>query len=129
MRVDRRREPDTDVRRPRGVGIDCGIHPDNLAADVQERPAGIPRIDRRVGLQHVLPPAVDAAEWPAERRDDPHRHGVAQIERIPDGYDPVTRLHLLRVPELGFLQRRPGISVSWISALSVSVSRPTTFAA
>ena len=64
MRVDRHREADADVRRPRGVGVDRGVHADDFAADVQQRPARVAGIDRRVGLQHVLPPAVDAAERP-----------------------------------------------------------------
>ena len=42
----------------------------------------------------------------AERRDDADGHGVAQAERVADRHDPVARLHLLRVAELRFLQRR-----------------------
>jgi hypothetical protein len=53
----------------------------------------------------------------------------AQAERVADGHHPVSRLHLRRIAELHSGSVWFGFSVSSISALSVSGSRPTTFAA
>ena len=35
-----------------GIGVDRGVHADDLAADVEQRTAGVAGVDRRVGLQH-----------------------------------------------------------------------------
>ena len=103
-RVDRRGEADADVRRAL-VGVDRGVHADHFAADVEQRAAGVARVDRRVGLQHVLLAARHAAERTAERADHADADAVAEPERVADRHDPVARLHLLGVAELHLGQR------------------------
>ena len=122
-RVDRRREADADVGRPLRVGVDRRVDADDLAAHVEERTARVPGIDRRVGLQHRLFASRHPAERTAERRNHPDRDRVAQIERVADGHDPVARLHLRGVAELGFLQRQRPASRSTGSAPCRSASR------
>ena len=53
-RVDRDGEADADVPFGCAVGEDRRVHADHLAAQVQQRAAGVARVDRRVGLQHVV---------------------------------------------------------------------------
>ena len=69
-------------------------------------PPEFPGVDRGVGLDHVLRTAVHAAERAAERRHDADGHGVAQVERVADGHDPIARLHLIGITELCLLQGR-----------------------
>ena len=47
--VDPDRKPDV-----LGIAADGGVDPDHLAIDVQQRPAGVARVDGGVGLDQVL---------------------------------------------------------------------------
>ena len=81
---------------------DRGVDADHLAARGDQRPAGIARVERRVGLDHVVDqPAGAGAQRAAERRDDAGRHGRFEAERIAD------RDHELAAPQpLGIAERR-----------------------
>src|SRR5262245_39159031 len=57
-------------RRPRSAE-DGGVDANEPAAAVKQRSAGVPRIDRRVGLDHALEfAAIVAFDLPAKRADD-----------------------------------------------------------
>ena len=73
---------------------------------VEERPAGVAGIDGRVGLQHVDAAATADFERPAQAADDADGDGVVVTERVADGDDPVARLHLPGVAELGLRHLR-----------------------
>src|SRR5437588_431952 len=77
--VDRDGEADANVALDRAV--DGIVDADQLTATVQERTAGIPRIDRRVGLNHSgqLAPARRLA-GPVQAGDDARGEGALQAE-------------------------------------------------
>jgi hypothetical protein len=82
--VHRDREPD--VLR---VAADGGVDADHLSVRVEQGPARVARVDRRVrlyqvGQQHV---AVRGLEVPVHGRDDPGAHAVAEPHRVADGDD------------------------------------------
>ena len=107
--VDRHGEADADVARLARVGVDRRVHADHFAAHVQQRAARVARVDGGVGLQHVDGAPLADRERPLERADDADADGVRQAERVADGHDPVARLHLRRVAELGLRQRVVGL--------------------
>ena len=50
------RNSETDILRTASVtrtSRDCGIHPNDVAVRIHERPTGVARINRGVGLDHV----------------------------------------------------------------------------
>ena len=63
------------------------------------------------------------AERTAERADHADADGVAEAERVADRHDPVARLHLRRVAELHFRERRASASRSAGSARCRSAGR------
>src|SRR5207244_4171066 len=92
--VDRDREPDPLTRRH-----DRGVDADHLPVQVQERPAGVPRIDRRVGLDEVLVRRhADAVA--RRRRDDPDGHRAIEAEGVADRDRPLADAELVGVAEL-----------------------------
>ena len=99
--------------------------PTSSPLQVDQRAAGIARIDRGVGLDEVLvaQPAQAAA---ADRRDDARGHRLAEAERIAD------RDHeIADAQRAGIGQRQRGAGSSAgirISATSVSGSEPTNSA-
>jgi hypothetical protein len=98
-------KPMPDVACLPSVRVDRRIDADDFAPDVQERAAGVARVDGRVGLQHLRAPAFGGREWTLEGADDADADGMRQSERVPDRHDPVAGLHLARVAELDFRQR------------------------
>ena len=83
---------------------DRGIDTDHLAARIDQRPAGIAGIERRVGLDHILDqPAVAGPQRAAERRDDARRHRRFKTERIADRDDELPALE-----RFGIADRRDG---------------------
>jgi hypothetical protein len=65
------------------VARDGRVDPDQLAVDVHEGSAGIPGIDRRIGLNEIL--EVGHADiGPPHCAHDPKRHRPAQPERVSD---------------------------------------------
>src|SRR5258707_8382102 len=68
--VDRHGEADTHAARARAAGLDLGVDADHLAGGVQQRTARVARVDRRIGLQHVVDrEAVGGRDLPLQRRD------------------------------------------------------------
>jgi hypothetical protein len=84
--------------------VDRRVDADHLAHRIDERPPGVARVDRGVGLDHPEIDAVPlgAAQQIASRRaHHPSGHarlGVAEheAERIPDGDDPLADEELFR---------------------------------
>ena len=102
--VDRHRETDADVARP-AFADDRRVDADDLTAEVQQRPAGVPGIDRRVGLEHLGVARLRYGERALDRADDPDRHRMRQPERIADRHHPVAREDLARITELHLRER------------------------
>ena len=98
------READPDVALLSGVGVDGGVDAYHFAAEVEQRSAGVPRIDRCVGLQHLSRSPLGNGERTLERADDADAHRVRQTERVANRHDPVARLHLRRVSEFDLRQ-------------------------
>ena len=84
--------------------------PIDLALRVHERAARVAVVDRRVGLQEVLVAAAAVAiarsGRPALRADDPHRHRLADAERVADREHDVAHLRVVGVAERRGLQTR-----------------------
>src|SRR6266513_3063252 len=79
-RVHRDREADALGRQDDG-----GVDADHVAARVEQWAARVPRIQRGVGLDHVVDQAPgDGSERAAQGADDAGRHGALEAERIPD---------------------------------------------
>src|SRR5262249_11229528 len=83
--------------------VDRGVDPDHLARLVEERPAGVTWIDRRIDLDVVV--IGTRADVAAPRGDDPGGCGAAEAVGIADRHDPVAHAGLLRIPELDIRQR------------------------
>src|SRR3954453_15677198 len=78
------READADVAAAVGR-LDLRVDADDLAAGVDEGAAGVARVDRRVGLDHVVDrEAVRRLDLALERRDDARGHRPVETERIAD---------------------------------------------
>ena len=82
--VDRNGEADPD-RSVRAAGRDLRVDPDDLAARVDERPAGIARVDRRIRLDDVVDlEVVGSADLALERRHDARGDRAVVAERVAD---------------------------------------------
>ena len=93
--------------------------PTTTAVGVDERPAAVARVDRRVGL-HV-DHRVFRLELPRHGAHDAHRHRVVEAERAAERHDDLARGAAVRVAER---QRRAGCVPSTFSTAR-SVSRST----
>ena len=83
------------------AGNDRGVHADDFAARVDERPAGVPGVERRVGLNDVVhQPARPRSQRSAERADDAGGDRRREPERVADGDHELANLNRLRVAEL-----------------------------
>src|SRR5437899_3355273 len=94
------RKPDALTRRD-----DRGVDPDDLSAQVHERPARVTGIDRRVRLNEVLV-GRDADVGSSRRAHDADRHRLVESERVADRDRPLTNAELVRVSERGHGERR-----------------------
>src|SRR5690606_17413035 len=92
--IRRDRETDTDVAA--GRRDDRRVDADEQAVHRDQRAPGIPRIDRRIGLDEVLVTLLDQPRAP-ERADDAGGHRLAERERVADRDDEVADLELARV--------------------------------
>ena len=93
---------------------DRRIHADHPRMTVQERPAGIARIDRRIDLDDRLQRSARAAtgQRAVQTGNDAGRQRSLQPERIADGKDPLADLQLRRIAEDRGKQRcRRGIDL------------------
>ena len=67
------------------AGDDRRVHADDFAARVDERPAGVPRVERRVGLNDVVhQPARPRPQRSTQRADDPGGDRGREPERVAD---------------------------------------------
>jgi len=88
-------EADADIAA--GLAEDRRVDADHFAAHVDQRAAGITRIDRGVGLNEiVIGPGADLTPL---RADDARRHRVIEAEGIADGHDPFADLEPVGVTE------------------------------
>src|SRR2546427_829739 len=94
------RKPDALARRD-----DRGVDPDDLSAQVHERPARVTGIDRPVRLNEILV-GRDAAAGSSRRAYDADRHRLVEAERVADRDRPLTNAELVRVSERGHGERR-----------------------
>src|SRR4051812_33545047 len=100
-RVRRDREADADVAVA-GLpgGLDLRVHADHARLEVEQRAAGVARVDRRVGLDDLVDRrAVGGADAAAEARDDARGGRAVEPERVADGDGGVADLHVARVGE------------------------------
>src|SRR6056297_2054741 len=81
--LDRDGEPDPGAVAT--AGEDGGVDADDLATGVDQRPAGVARVDRRVGLDHVDLRSLLGAEGAVERADDAGGHRTIEAEGRSDG--------------------------------------------
>src|SRR6185437_1780782 len=92
--VDRDREPVTGVVT--GRTLDRGVDPDDLTAHVDERAAGVARVDRGIRLNEVLDAAIrrpgKAHRAAPLGAHDALRHGEGEVltERVADREHPLT---------------------------------------
>ena len=101
--VDRDREAD----RLRAAD-DRGVDADHLAARVQQRPARVARVERRVGLDHVRDqPAGAGAHAASERADDARGDGVLEAERVADRDRDLAALERVERPSASGASERP----------------------
>src|SRR5690606_25440336 len=84
-------------------GADLRVHADHLSAQVEQRPAGVAGVDRRVRLDDLRDAvaAHDAAGRDAAPRgaDDPGAHAAAQAEGVADGDHPLAGPYVIRVAQ------------------------------
>ena len=94
------REPDADVPGSRVAGLDLRVHADDLTAHVQQRPAGVAVVDRRVRLDDVVDrEAVRRRDQALECANDPRGGSAIEAEWVPDRDDRIADLQLIRVAE------------------------------
>src|SRR5579872_2008307 len=100
--IDRYREAEANAAAARPRAQDRGVDADQLPVDVCERSAGVPSVDRRVGLDGAveLVALLDLEIAAVERGDHAHGHCRAEAERVSDRYRPFADLHAVRVAEL-----------------------------
>ena len=86
---------------------DGRVHADHPALRVEQRASAIARVERSVGLDHVIDQVPrDAAQGAAERTDDAGRHRRIKSERTADRDDELADPQAGRFAELGVRQPR-----------------------
>ena len=106
---------------------DRGVDADHAAVGVEQRAAGVARVERRVGLDHALDRAARAwlAQRAAERADDAERHGARQAEGRADGDRRTSPTRsAFESPSCGVGQGRGGRRRRAAAARSVAGSSP-----
>ncbi len=107
------RHGEADALRAHGLGIDGGVHADDLASHVDERAAGVAGIDGGIGLDEALELVGDAVgagfiDLAVLGGDDAGRDGLVEAEGAADSEYPVANLGAVRVAELDGGERRLG---------------------
>src|SRR3712207_350187 len=83
-----------------GLGGDLGVHPDNRAARVEQRSAGVAGVYRRVGLDRAVYGVIVGRFYGAsDAAHDPGRDADADVQRIADGDDRLSDPDAARVTE------------------------------
>src|SRR5699024_5642111 len=75
-------------------------HADEAARGVEQRTAGVARVDRRVGLHEREVDLTDVREVASDRGHYPERDGRFETERIADRYCLLPWFEVRGVPEL-----------------------------
>ena len=105
-RVDGYGEPDPGSRA--AVAVDHGdVHADDFTANVEQRAAGVSEVDRRIGLNQVLPSSVVDLDGTPRKAHHADRHAVPELKWVTDGHHPVARLEGARIAE------RRRLKVGW----------------
>ncbi len=100
------RHGEADALRAHGLGVDGGVHADDLAGHVDERTAGVAGVDGGVGLDEALelvcetPLARGLVDGAVLGGDDAGGDGLRETEGAADGEDPVADLRAVGVAEL-----------------------------
>ncbi len=111
------RHGEADALRAHGLGIDSGVHADDLAGHVDERAAGVAGVDGGIGLDEALELRlrdavgagfIDAAVFGG---DDAGGDRLRQRERAADGENPVANLSAVGVAELDGGKRLLGVDL------------------
>jgi len=99
--VARNREPDpyAGAARPDDRRVDA----DQLAAQIDQRTAGVAGIDRGIGLNEIFI-AFDVETRAAERADDPRSHRLTEPEWIADRHHVVAHPQCIRIAQCQGLQ-------------------------
>ena len=85
---------------PLGRQNDRGVDADDFAERVDQRTAGVARIERGVGLNHVVDqPAGLGTKRAAERADDAGGDAVLKTVRIADGDGELADANLFRIAQ------------------------------
>ena len=82
-----------------GLGDDLRVDADELAFGIHQRAAGVALVNRSIGLQEILVAPAAGPGGSALGADDPHRHRLANTERIADRQHNVTNLDALGIAE------------------------------
>src|SRR5438445_4014143 len=90
------RHGEADPHVAAALAEDGRIDANELAPRVDQRAAGVARIDRRVGLDEVLV-LGDADVGAAHRADDPHRHRLVEAKGVADGQHVLTYLKFVGI--------------------------------
>ena len=92
---------------------DCCIDPDDLTLVVQKRAAGVPMIDRSVGLDDVIDDStIGRLNRTAKRTDDAGCHCAIQTKRVADSEDLLSDLKSLRRAQRNRRQARACIDLN-----------------
>ena len=115
-------------RRCRRIARDLRVHADHPALQVEQRPARVAVVDRRVGLDRIVDrEAVRRLHLAMESADDAGRDRLLEPERAADRHDAVADPELGRVAEAERSSTDAGAS-TLSTARSVDGSLPTTVA-
>ncbi|MNT39667.1 hypothetical protein D3C72_1759350 [compost metagenome] len=94
------RQAQADVAGHAALRVEAGgVDAHQLALQIDQRAAGIARVDRCIGLDEVLV-AQPADATAAHRRDDARGDRLAETERIADGDHEVAHPQLVAVAQL-----------------------------
>ena len=97
--IDRNREAQTNIAGRAALRIETRrIDADQFAAKIDQRAAGIPRVDRRIGLDKVLV-AKALQTTAANRRDNARSHGLAETKWIADRHHEITDAQIFAISE------------------------------
>ena len=83
------------------TGAHQGVDADHLPLRIEQGPPGVPRIDRRIGLNQIEPFVGDAelAGIAVEVADDAHRHRVIESVGIAHGDRPLAHLQAVGIAQ------------------------------
>src|SRR5262249_34836610 len=92
--IDRNRKPNPGERP--GWTEDSRGHADQPALAVEQRTAGVSRIDWRARLNHSSNcPACHGLHFPSESADDAGGHRLVEAERVADGVRYLSHLEIV----------------------------------